>query len=149
MVVPCCTSYRPHPSRKSPPHARPADGPRWKLREQEALMAGGTPALLSESVLNTRHWPGAATPQPKKWEDGELWTARRDSCARTRNAVGNARRFALVPRGKQGGESVMQAQCKSVAWAELRRSYGVAFVFASCSLRILFVFSWCFALFLP
>src|ERR1035441_8920611 len=63
------------------------------------------------------------------------------SCARTRNLARNARRFALVPRGKQGGESVMQARCKPVAWAELRRSYGVAFVFASCSLRVLFVFS--------
>src|ERR1035441_6632043 len=63
------------------------------------------------------------------------------SCARTRNLARNARRFALVPRGKQGGESVMQARCKPVAWAELRRSYSVAFVFTSCSLRILFVFS--------
>src|ERR1019366_8226792 len=62
------------------------------------------------------------------------------SCARTRNLARNARRFALVPRGKQGGESVMQARCKPVAWAELRRSYSVAFVFTSYSLRILLVF---------
>src|SRR5664280_1341366 len=103
-------------------------------------MASGTPALLCEIVLDRRHWPGAATPQPKKWEDGELWTARRDSCARTRNAVGNARRFALVPRGKQGGESVMQVRCKPVAWGRLGCCLRIPFVFASYSHRILLVF---------
>src|ERR1035437_738546 len=71
------------------------------------------------------------------------------SFARTRNISREGPRVALVPGGEEGGGRGVESRCKPVAWAELRRSYGVAFVFASCSLRILFVFSWCFALFLP
>src|ERR1035441_8130937 len=46
-------------------------------------------------------------------------------------------------------ESVLQAGNKLGARARLRCCYRVLFVFPSYSLRILFVFSWCFSFVLP